>query len=248
MASALISKLKSASNKPSARISGLARKAKAKAAPCLPRGSTVVAGIKVTVAVVATLGLSVPYMQGISEAASKVMEHAAAVKSNRKECKKISALTEEVASGLLSATKDVEEEDLDEITRLNLAELEWRMQTIGDIMSRMRGESFVRRLLAKDEHATSLADHRRALQDAISKFQIMQLTRLDTRILRLEKKQDLMLVALRRLVLSESAPAAVGCSKKDPIWVAVRGKVLRRVRSFEETYSVLHAQHVLFPR
>ncbi|TBU57186.1 hypothetical protein BD310DRAFT_929839 [Dichomitus squalens] len=209
MASALISKLKSASNKPSARISVLARKAKAKAAPCLPRASTVVAGIKVTVAVAATLGLS-------------VMEHAAAVKSNRKECKKISALTEEVASGLLSATKDVEEEDLDEITRLNLAELEWRMQTIGDIMSRMRGESF-------DEHATSLADHRRALQDAISKFQIMQLTRLDTRILRLEKKQDLML-------------------KKDPIWMAVRGKVLRRVRSFEETYSVLHAQQVLFPR
>ncbi|TBU31247.1 hypothetical protein BD311DRAFT_752906, partial [Dichomitus squalens] len=163
---------------------------------------------------------------GISDAASKLMEHAAAVKSNRKECKKIAALTEELTSGLLSATKDVKEEDLDEITRLNLAELEYsqRMQTIGDIMSRMRGESFVRRLLAKDEHATSLADHRRALQDAISKFQIMQLTRLDTRILRLEKKQDLMLVAL-------GASSTVGGGLSSPSPLLPRLGVRRKIRS-----------------
>ena len=42
----------------------------------MPRGSTVVSGIKLSFAVATTLGLSVPYMQGISDAASKVMEHA----------------------------------------------------------------------------------------------------------------------------------------------------------------------------
>ena len=146
MTSTVFSKLKSASTKPFTRVSVLAMKAKAKVGPRLPRGSTVISGIKLSVAVVTTLGLSVPYMQGISDAASKVKEHAdvsssaiylepplliacygtvQAMKSNRKRCKKIAALADELVGGLLVATKDVKEDDLDEMTRLTFADFEW---------------------------------------------------------------------------------------------------------------------------
>ena len=47
------------------------------------------------------------------------------MKSNRKQCKKIAALADELVSGLLVATKDIKEEDLDEMTRLTFADFEW---------------------------------------------------------------------------------------------------------------------------
>ncbi|TBU36474.1 hypothetical protein BD309DRAFT_734733 [Dichomitus squalens] len=160
MTSAVFPKLKSVSFTPLTRISSLATKVKAKVGPRLPRGSTVVAGIKVSFVVATTLGLSVPYMQAISQAASKIKEYADAMKSNRKECKKIAALTEDLDRGLLTATKDVDEEDLEDATRLNLADFEWKLKKIGETMGQMRKESFVRRLLAKDEHAEMLAEYR----------------------------------------------------------------------------------------
>ncbi|TBU52555.1 hypothetical protein BD310DRAFT_940006 [Dichomitus squalens] len=196
MASAVFSKLKSVTTKPLGRISVLATETRAKVGPHLPRGSTVVSGIKVSFAVATTLGLSVPYMQGISDAASKVKEHADAMKSNRKECKRIAALADDLASGLLAITNDVKEEDLDDITRLNLAEFEWILQRIGGAMALIGKESFVRRLLAKDEHAERLADHRQTLQDAMSKFQVMLLTRALPGLTRIEKKQDSVLWAV----------------------------------------------------
>ena len=46
------------------------------------------------------------------------------MKKNRKECKKIARSVEELAQGLLLATEGVEE-DLDDATKLSLAEMEW---------------------------------------------------------------------------------------------------------------------------
>ncbi|TBU31251.1 hypothetical protein BD311DRAFT_133141 [Dichomitus squalens] len=195
MASAVFSKLKSVSTKPLDRVSAFATKTRVKVGPRLPRGSTIVSGIRMSFAVAMTLGLSVPYMQGISEAASKVMEHADAMKSNRKECKKIAALTEDLTRGLLAATNDVKEEDLDDVTKWNLAEFEWKLQKIGEALGQMRKESLVRRLLAKDAHAETLAECRQTLQDVISTFQVMQLAHAVPRIVQLERKLDFMLDA-----------------------------------------------------
>lgn len=47
------------------------------------------------------------------------------MKSNRKECKEIAALTQELLAGILAETEGVEEEDLSARSRLSLAELEW---------------------------------------------------------------------------------------------------------------------------
>ena len=47
------------------------------------------------------------------------------MKTNRKECKKLAAVSEELVSALLAATEGFEEGDLNVATRLNLAELEW---------------------------------------------------------------------------------------------------------------------------
>ena len=47
------------------------------------------------------------------------------MKDNRKECKRIAALTEELVKGLLLETNGVEEDGLSEQSRLSLAELEW---------------------------------------------------------------------------------------------------------------------------
>ena len=47
------------------------------------------------------------------------------MKTNRKECKKLAAVSEELVSALLAATEGVEEGDLSVATRMNLAELEW---------------------------------------------------------------------------------------------------------------------------
>ena len=47
------------------------------------------------------------------------------MRNNRKECKEIAALTEDLVSGLLAETEGVEEDDLSKRSRLSLAELEW---------------------------------------------------------------------------------------------------------------------------
>ena len=47
------------------------------------------------------------------------------MKSNRKECKQIAALTELLVNGLLAETEGVEESDLSERFRVSLADLEW---------------------------------------------------------------------------------------------------------------------------
>ena len=47
------------------------------------------------------------------------------MKTNRKECKKLAAVSEELMSALLTATEGVEEGDLSLATKMNLAELEW---------------------------------------------------------------------------------------------------------------------------
>ena len=39
-------------------------------------------------------------------------------------------------------------------------------------MNQMRQESFFRRLLSKDEHASQLAQHREDLQNALIKFKV----------------------------------------------------------------------------
>ena len=83
-------------------------------------------------------------------------------------------------------------------------------------MNKMRKTTLFQRLLAKGEHATQLVDQRRALQDAIAKFQVgaslhsallfrdidverswaglftqlMQCVRVDVCLARIEKKQD----------------------------------------------------------
>ena len=73
MTSAVFSKLKSVSSKPFGRIAILAAKTKTKVGPYLPRSSTVVGTAKVSVAIAATLGLSVPHMQGMYEAAKQIL-------------------------------------------------------------------------------------------------------------------------------------------------------------------------------
>ncbi|TBU36175.1 hypothetical protein BD309DRAFT_1085260 [Dichomitus squalens] len=149
------------------------------------------------------------------------------MKSNRKECKKIAALTEDLATGLLAATDDVNEQELDDPTRLNLALFEWKLQTIGEAMGQMRKENSFRRFFAKDEHAETLAEHRQTLQDAVSTFQVMQLARALPRIVRLEKKQDLVLHAVgspsRRLPTLSVARRPRSRWRDEPvIWTARR--------------------------
>ncbi|KAI1791037.1 hypothetical protein LXA43DRAFT_449348 [Ganoderma leucocontextum] len=74
----------------------------------------------------------------------------AAMKSNREDCKQIAALAEELVNGLLAETEGVEDEDLSERSRVNLADLEWRLQRTGKAMGEMR--------------KATLVEHRRALQ------------------------------------------------------------------------------------
>ncbi|KAM5542534.1 hypothetical protein V8D89_003993 [Ganoderma adspersum] len=186
---AIFSKLSAKSSKTIDKLSASANKAKAKVGSHLPRGKTVLSGVNIAAAVAGKLGGSVPYMQGMVDAANEVVACAEAMKNNRKECKKISALTEELVRGLLAETEGVDEDDLSEQSRLNMADLEWKLETIGGVMKEMRKTTLVRRLLSKGEHATQLVDQRRALQDAIAKFQLMQFVRVDVCLARLEKNQ-----------------------------------------------------------
>ena len=47
-----------------------------------------------------------------------------------------------------------------------------KLETIGKAMKDMRKTTLIRRVLSNNEHATQLGDHRRALQDAVTKFQV----------------------------------------------------------------------------
>ncbi|PIL37752.1 hypothetical protein GSI_01446 [Ganoderma sinense ZZ0214-1] len=199
----------------------------------LLRGSTVLSGIKVAAAVAGKVGGSVPYMQGIVDAANEVVACAEAMKNNRKECKKIAALTEELVKGVLAETDGVEEDELSERSRLNLAELEWKLETVGKAMKEMRKMTLLRRLLSKDEHATQLVEHRRTLQDAVVKFQLMHCVRMDLRMARIEKKQD---VVVEALIFGQGG-SSTAMERSDSGGVAVRGSGTRV--SIEESYFFL---------
>ena len=47
-----------------------------------------------------------------------------------------------------------------------------KLENIRTAMSEMGKVTLIRRLLLKDKHMAQLADHRRALHDAIAKFQV----------------------------------------------------------------------------
>ena len=70
---AIFSKLSSTSAKTIDRLSAIAAKTRTKVRPRLPRGKTVLSGVKVAAAVAGRLGGSVPYMQGIVDAANEVV-------------------------------------------------------------------------------------------------------------------------------------------------------------------------------
>ena len=70
---AIFSKLSSTSAKMIDRLSVIAAKTKTKVRPRLPRVKTVLSGVKVAAAVAGRLGGSVPYMQGIVDAANEVV-------------------------------------------------------------------------------------------------------------------------------------------------------------------------------
>ena len=69
----VFSKLSTTSAQAIGRLLVVAAKTKAKVGPHLPRGSTVLSGVKVAAMVVGKVGSSVPYMQGIVDAANEVV-------------------------------------------------------------------------------------------------------------------------------------------------------------------------------
>ncbi|KAM5542528.1 hypothetical protein V8D89_003987 [Ganoderma adspersum] len=223
----LFSKLSTKSTRTHDGPSVIATNTKAKVSPRLPRGATVLSGIKVAAVVAGRLGSSVPYMQGIVEAANEVIAYAEAMKSNRKECKEIAALAEELVRGLLAETGGVKEDELSERSRLGLAELQRKLETIGKAMRDMGRTTLVRGILLKENHAAQLVDHRRTLQDAVAKFQCV---RMDIRVARMEKKQDDIIASLCRLAGSsmDGYPAKEGVG----LWpVSFKLAVTRAFRS-----------------
>lgn len=69
----IFSKLSTKSTRTHDRISEIAAKTKAKVGPGLPRSESVLSGIKVAAVIAGRLGTSVPYMQGIVEAANEIV-------------------------------------------------------------------------------------------------------------------------------------------------------------------------------
>ena len=69
----IFSKLFTRSTRMHDRLSEIAEKTKAKVGPGLPRSESVLSGIKVAAVIAGRLGTSVPYMQGIVEAANEIV-------------------------------------------------------------------------------------------------------------------------------------------------------------------------------
>ena len=69
----IFSKLSTKSTRTHDHISEIAAKTKAKVGPGLPRSESVLSGIKVAAVIAGRLGTSVPYMQGIVEAANEIV-------------------------------------------------------------------------------------------------------------------------------------------------------------------------------
>ena len=78
----VFSKLSTTSAQAIGRLLVVAAKTKAKVGPHLPRGSTVLSGVKVAATVAGKVGSSVPYMQRIVDAANEVVVCAEVSKSS----------------------------------------------------------------------------------------------------------------------------------------------------------------------
>ncbi|KAI0370535.1 hypothetical protein BV20DRAFT_1052293 [Pilatotrama ljubarskyi] len=119
---------------------------------------------------------SVPFVQGITSTVATLMKRAEDVKQNRKECKELAQSAERVISLVVAATSGISEDEMDDKMKLNLAELEWqvRMERIVGTMTKLGTQSAVRRFWRKDKHAAALAEHQRALNDALNEFQVKE--------------------------------------------------------------------------
>ena len=73
---AILSKLSTKSARTPRHLSATATKAKAKVGLRLPRGETVLSGLKVSTTIASKLGGSVPYMQGIADTMDQIVAYA----------------------------------------------------------------------------------------------------------------------------------------------------------------------------
>ncbi|KAI0631221.1 hypothetical protein C8Q77DRAFT_1075045 [Trametes polyzona] len=130
--------------------------------------SPVIMAVKTT----GEVGASIPSLAGICSVLAKVLERAEETKKNREECRNLARRAEELVSFLVTVVGDGKEEELDEKTRLNLADFEWRMEEIVRAMARVERIPAWRRFLGKDKHKDTLAQHKENLERAFSYFAV----------------------------------------------------------------------------
>ncbi|KAI0758025.1 hypothetical protein C8Q74DRAFT_1441667 [Fomes fomentarius] len=121
------------------------------------------------------LGSSVPYLQGVMEATAKILERIEAVKRNHKDCKELGEHAQSIIDMMWSTTEKMAEEDLDDLLRLHLAELETALLGIITAMHDLRKQSKFQRILRKQHNDAALSEHKEKLKNAFLAFQFKEL-------------------------------------------------------------------------
>ncbi|PIL33914.1 hypothetical protein GSI_03620 [Ganoderma sinense ZZ0214-1] len=130
--------------------------------------------LKASLEILSACGSSAPFLQGVVDAALKVIQYAEDAKQNKTDAQELALSAAEIVQALSDATEGLSEDALamDPRFELDLARFHGDLSAIVETMKRLADTNVWLRLVQKDRHSAEISRHRLELQQAVMVFQI----------------------------------------------------------------------------
>ncbi|KAI0326853.1 hypothetical protein GY45DRAFT_1328417 [Cubamyces sp. BRFM 1775] len=130
------------------------------------------AALKTSLQLLNQIGTPVPGVQAAVGTVLQIIQYAEAVKQNRNDARDLAISAAQIAHALLQATGGLGTDEIDDAFREDVADFHDELLRISTTMQHLVQRDVWRRLLNRDGHATTIAEHRRNLAHAVTVFQI----------------------------------------------------------------------------
>ncbi|OBZ77931.1 hypothetical protein A0H81_01634 [Grifola frondosa] len=131
-------------------------------------------GLKTSLTLLSTIGSPVPFVAPIAKTSLQIIQHAELAKQNREDCKDLARLSGEISQAILKATQGIQEHEVDDQMKADIADLQWRLEKISTMVQLMEKKSYFHRIFRTDEHKDAITEHRECLKNAVMVFQIKE--------------------------------------------------------------------------
>ncbi|OBZ77860.1 hypothetical protein A0H81_01618 [Grifola frondosa] len=128
-------------------------------------------GLKTSLTLLSTIGSPIPFVAPIAKTSLQIIQHA---EQNREDCKDLARLSGEISQAILKATQGIQEHEVDDQMKADIADLQWRLEKISTTVQLMGKKSYFHRIFRTNEHQDAIFEHRECLKNAVMVFQIKE--------------------------------------------------------------------------